>query len=203
MFVLKKLKFKKRIKGVNILSPQNTFIEQGVEIGEGTVIYPNNYIKSGVKIGKNCILYPGNFLESGIIGNNCSIGNNAHFRQKVVVGNNVKIGNFCELKCCFVQDNCKISHLTYIGDAEIGQNCNLGCGVVFANFNGTIKQKITIGNDCFIGCNSNLIAPLSIVNNCFIAGGSTITKDMQNNTFAISRTQQNCKDNKFCKHKSS
>lgn len=175
----------KQLKNVQIIDPKSTFIETSAQIGEGSIIYPNNYIKNGAKIGKNCILYPSNFIEECEIKDNCSIGPSAHIRPKSVIGQNVKIGNFCEIKASFVGDSCKISHLTYIGDAVVGKNCNFGCGVITANFNGKIKQKTVIGDDCFIGCNANLIAPLSIGDNCYICAGATVDKDLDKNSFVL------------------
>ncbi len=178
-----KFLFPKDLKNVTIISPKNTYIEAGAIIGENTTIYPNNYIKNDVKIGKNCTLFPGNFIENCIIGDNCSIGPNAHIRPKSIICNNVKIGNFCEIKASFVGDSCKISHLSYIGDATLKENINIGCGVVTANFNGKIKQKTFISKNSFIGCNVNLIAPISIGENCYICAGATVDKDLDNNTF--------------------
>ncbi len=174
---------KKISKNIKIIDPKSTFIEENVEIGEGTIIYPNNYIKNGVKIGKNCVILPNNLIEKSQIGDNVNIGPSSHIRPDTVICKNVKIGNFCEIKASFVGDSCKISHLTYIGDTIIGERCNFGCGVITANFNGKIKQKIEIGNDCFLGCNVNLIAPLKIGDNCYICAGATVTNDLKNDTF--------------------
>jgi len=182
---MRKIKSKKIAKNVQIIDKKNTYIEADVEVGEGTIIYPNNYIKNGVKIGKNCVILPNNFIEKSQIGDNVSLGPNAHIRPKTIIGNNVKIGNFCEIKASFVGDSCKISHLTYIGDAFLGKRCNFGCGVVTANFNGKIKQKTIVGNDCFIGCNVNLIAPVKIGDNCYICAGATVDKNLPQNTFLL------------------
>lgn len=176
---------KKIAPNVTIIDPNNTYIEPEVEVGEGTVIYPNNYIKNGVKIGKNCIILPNNFIEKSQIGDECTIGPCSHIRPETTICNNVKIGNFCEIKASFVGDSCKISHLTYIGDAVLGARCNLGCGVITANFNGKIKQKTIIGEDCFIGCNTNLIAPVKLGNNCYICAGATICDDLPNDAFFL------------------
>ena len=190
--------FYKKIKNVKIISPQNTFIEKGAQIGYGSIIYPNNYIKNDVKIGKNCILLPNNFITSSTIGDNCTIGPFAHLRPNTVLKNEVKIGNFCEIKNSTINSYTKVSHLTYIGDATIGEHCNIGCGVIFANYNGKIKQNTTIGNDCFIGSNSTLIAPLNIQDNCFIGANTTLTQSLNKNTFALSqRSDLKLKPNKF------
>ncbi len=182
---MKKIKSKKIAKNVKIIDPKNTYIEEDVEVDFGTIIYPNNYIKNGVKIGKNCVILPNNFIEKSQLGDNVTIGPCSHIRAETNIGKNVKIGNFCEIKASFVGDSCKISHLTYIGDAFVGERCNFGCGVITANFNGKIKQKIIIGDDCFIGCNANLIAPLKIGKNSYICAGATVTNNLQENTFFL------------------
>ena len=193
----KSCKFQQKIDKVTIISPQNTFIEVGAEIGAGTIIYPHNYIKSGVKIGKNCTLYPNNYIEKSLIGNSCNIGPFAHIREGSELKNKIRLGNFCEVKASIIKDNTKIAHLTYLGDAVIGKNCNIGCGVVFANFDGKIKQKITVKDDCFIGCNTNLIAPLTIGKNCYIGAGTTITKSLKNNSFVVGNRDLKIKENLF------
>ncbi len=182
---MRKILSKKTAKNVTIIDKNNTYIEPFVEIGEGTIIYPNNYIKNGAKIGKNCTILPNNFVEQSQIGDNVVLGPSAHIRPKTVIGNNVKIGNFCEIKASFVGDNCKISHLSYIGDTFLGAGCNIGCGVITANFNGKIKQKTIIENDCFVGCNTNLIAPIKIGKNCYICAGATVDKDLPPNSFFL------------------
>lgn len=189
-------KYIKKIKNVMILSPKNTFIEKGAVIGEGTIIYPNNYICSDAVIGQHCILFPNNYIKKCEIKDNCKIGPFTHIREDTVLGNGVKLGNFCEIKASFIGDSTKISHLTYIGNGIVGKNCNFGCGTIFANFNGKIKQKVQVGDNCFIGCNSNLIAPLKIEDNCFVAAGSTISKNLDKNSFAISRAELKVKPNK-------
>lgn len=180
---------KKELKNLQIIDQKSTFIEVGASVGEGTIIYPNNYIKNGAKIGKNCIIYPNNFIEECVIGDNCSLGPCCHIRPKCEIGENVKIGNFCEIKASFVGDRRKISHLSYIGDAILGKSCNVGCGVITANFNGKIKQKTIVGDGCFLGCNSNLIAPLKIENNCFICAGATVESDLKSDSFVLPKRE--------------
>ncbi len=195
----KRKKYVKKLKNVIILSPKHTFIEKGAQIGTGTIIYPNNYIENGAKIGKNCVLYPNNYIKNSEVGDNCYIGPCSHIRENSILGNGVRFGNFCEIKNSSVGERTKISHLTYIGDGVVGKNCNFGCGTIFANFNGKIKQKITIGDDCFIGCNTNLIAPITIGKNTFVAAGSTVGQDLPENTFAISRAELKISQNKNMK----
>ena len=169
-------------------------------------IYPNNYIGDNVSIGDNTIIYPGNFLENCSIGNNCiirsstitdsvvknnvTVGPNAHIRNGSVIEDNVRIGNFVEVKKSTIGNGSKVAHLTYIGDAEIGKCCNIGCGVICCNYDGVNKHRTIIKDNVFVGSNVNLIAPIVIEENSFIAAGSTITKDVDKNTFAIARAKQ-------------
>ena len=187
--------FQSKISKVTIISPENTYIEEGVIIGEGCVIYPNNYIEAGSVIGKNCILYPSNYVEKTVIGNNCTIGPFCHIRTNCSVKNNIRLGNFCEIKSSIIGSGTKIAHLCYVGDAVIGDNCNIGCGVVFANYNGQTKQQTIIGDNCFIGCNSNLIAPLIIGKSCYIGAGTTLFKNLDDNKFVLGNRDLIIKEN--------
>lgn len=140
-------------------------------------------------IGKGCKIMC-SYIEKSTIGDNCSVGPYAHIRPECNIDKNVRIGNFVEIKKSHIKSGTKISHLTYVGDAEIGKNCNLGCGVVFCNYDGKVKHKTIIGDGVFVGSNVNLIAPLVINDDCFIAAGSTITKSVTKNTFVIARAKQ-------------
>lgn len=179
---------------------------QNNKISKSAKIYPNNYIGDNVEIGDNTVCYPGNFLENCKIGNNCTIrsstildstikdgvfvGPNAHIRNQSVIEDNVRIGNFVEVKKSIIKEGSKVAHLTYIGDAEIGKTCNIGCGVICCNYDGVNKHRTIIKDNVFVGSNVNLIAPIVIEENSFIAAGSTITKDVEKNTFAIARARQ-------------
>ena len=167
--------------------PPNTILGKSY-IKSGTIIYPNNLIVDST-IGSNCKIYSST-ISNSTVGNFVSIGPNAHLRQNTVLANNIRVGNFVEIKNSTILDNTKIAHLTYVGDAYVGKSCNLGCGVVFCNYDGKTKHKTTLGNNVFVGSNVNLIAPIHIQDNCFIAAGSTITKSIQKNTFAIARAKQ-------------
>ena len=180
---MKKFLTARLLKNVNIIDFKNTYIERGASIGEGTIIYPNNYIKSGAVVGKNCTLFSSNFIEDCVLGDEVKVGPCAHIRSGTKIENNAEIGNFCEIKASFIGKNTKIKHLSYIGDSEVGQNCNIGCGVVTANFNGKIKQKTIIGEGTFVGSNASLIAPLKLGQGCYICAGATVDKDMNNYTF--------------------
>lgn len=159
--------------GVTIEDINTTYIYDDVEIGEDTIIHPNTIIKSGVKIGEDC-----------------EIGPNAYIREECKIANNVKIGSFVELKKAEIGEGTKIPHLSYVGDCKIGKNTNIGCGTITCNYDGTNKNETIIGDNCFIGSNSNLIAPINIGEHSFIAAGSTITDDVPAESLAIARQKQ-------------
>jgi bifunctional UDP-N-acetylglucosamine pyrophosphorylase/glucosamine-1-phosphate N-acetyltransferase len=165
------------INGVIVIDPRNTYIEEGVKIGKGTEIFPGTYIHGGVEIGERC-----------------RIGPFAYIRPGSKIGNGVKIGDFVEVKNAVVGDNTKMSHLTYVGDAEVGAGINFGCGSVVVNYDGRRKHRTVIGDGAFIGCNANLVAPVSVAGGAFIAAGSTITEDVPENALGIARARQINKD---------
>ncbi|MFQ6752581.1 MAG: UDP-N-acetylglucosamine diphosphorylase [Clostridia bacterium] len=171
--------------GVCILG--NSIVDQGVEIGSNSVI-ENSKIGIGVKIQSSVI-------KDSVIKKSSCVGPFAHIRNITIVGESCRIGNFVEIKNATIGNGCKIAHLTYVGDAIIGVNCNLGCGVVFCNYNGEKKQFSTIGDNVFIGSNVNIIAPVNIADWAYIAAGSTINKDIDIDEFAIARARQENKKN--------
>ena len=120
----------------------------------------------------------------------------AHIRPNCIFGDNVKIGAFVEVKNSFIGNGTKVPHLSYVGDAEIGENVNIGCGVVFANYNGQIKQKSKIGNNVFVGCNVNIVAPVTIADDTYICAGTTVTNDTNVGDFVIGRVRQENKKRK-------
>jgi len=164
--------------GVTIEDAQTTYIYDDVEIGIDTVIHSNTIIKSGV-----------------VIGEDCEIGPNAYIREGCKLANKVKIGNFVEIKKTTVDEGSKIPHFIYLGDCEVGKKCNIGCGTITCNYDGKNKFKTKIGDNSFIGSNTNLVAPVTIGNNTFIAAGSTITQDIPDNGFGIARQRQTTKEN--------
>lgn len=166
-------------KGVTIEDANTTYIYDDVQIGMDTVIHPNTIIKSGVTIGENC-----------------EIGPNAYIRENCEIGNHVKVGNCVELKKVKIADNSKVPHLTYLGDCEVGTNCNIGCGTITCNYDGTSKHKTIIGDNCFVGSNVNFVAPVKIEDNTLIAAGSTITEDVPEGKMAIARERQILKEKK-------
>lgn len=197
--------------GVTIIDPQNTYIGSDVVIGRDTIIYPGNVLEGNTVIKENCMLYPNSRIENSVIesgvniqssviieshvGEETTVGPYAYLRPETVIGKNARIGDFVEIKKSTIGDNTKVSHLTYIGDAEVGENCNFGCGTVFVNYDGNEKHKTKIGNNVFIGCNTNLVAPVEVKDNAYTAAGSTITMEVPENTLAIARARQvNIKD---------
>ncbi|KZL93108.1 bifunctional UDP-N-acetylglucosamine diphosphorylase/glucosamine-1-phosphate N-acetyltransferase GlmU [Clostridium magnum] len=192
--------------GVTLIDSENTYIEIDVEINNDTVIYPSNVIQGKTIIGEGCIIYPNSRIKDSIIGKNVSIqsstilestvGENttvgpfAYIRPESVIGKSARIGDFVEIKKSTIGDNTKVSHLTYIGDAEIGTGCNFGCGTVVVNYDGKDKHKTIIGNNAFIGCNTNLVAPVEVKEDAYIAAGSTITEEVPKGALAIGRAKQ-------------
>lgn len=194
------------VEGVTIIDPDNTYIEEGVEIEPDTIIYPNVFIEGATRIGKNSIIRSNTRIKDSIIGDKVEIesslienskveelthiGPNAHLRPDSHIGKNVKIGNFVEVKNAYIGDNSKAGHLSYIGDATVGKNVNIGCGVIFVNYDGKNKFHTTVGNHAFIGSNCNLVAPVEVKDWGYIAAGSTITKDVEEGALSIGRAPQ-------------
>lgn len=173
--------------GKNVVIYENNHIEN-TEIGDNTTILPNNFIVDS-KIGHDCIIHS-SVIEKSLVSNKVTIGPFARIRPNSLIGSFCKIGNFVEIKNSTLGENTKASHLAYIGDAEVGRNCNIGCGVIFANYNGKTKNKIIVGNHVFIGSNCNLIAPINIKDNSYICAGTTITENVEENDFVIGRARQ-------------
>ena len=163
--------------GVTIEDINTTYIYDDVEIGMDTVIHPNTTIKNDV-----------------VIGEDCNIGPNAYIREGCRLANNVKIGSFVEIKKAIIDEGSKVPHLSYMGDCEIGKKCNIGCGTITCNYDGLHKSKTKIGNHAFIGSNVNLIAPVTVGDEAFVAAGSTITDDVPEYSLAIARQRQTNKE---------
>ena len=196
-----------RESGVRFIDSQNTYIDCEVEIGSGTTIFPNVYISGKTKIGKNTVIESGAIIKNSIIDDEAqvmaySILDHAHLHEKAHagpfarlrpgadIGANAKIGNFVEIKKSQLAAGVKVSHLSYIGDAFIGEETNIGCGFITCNYDGVAKHSTKIGKNCFIGSDTQSIAPVEIGDDCFVASGSTINKNMPDGSFAISRGQQ-------------
>ncbi len=179
-------------------------VESGVVIGSGVIIKGNSYISKGSfienssyiensKLGENSYVLSSTILDS-VVEDNCKIGPYAQIRPNSHIYNDVKLGNFVEIKNSNIGDGTKVSHLSYIGDSDLGKDINVGCGVVFVNYDGVKKFRSSIGDDVFIGCNSNLISPIEVGDGAYIAAGSTITDDVEKEQLAIARSRQINKD---------
>ncbi|WP_279472458.1 bifunctional UDP-N-acetylglucosamine diphosphorylase/glucosamine-1-phosphate N-acetyltransferase GlmU [Macrococcoides canis] len=203
------------MNGVTIIDPLTTYIESDVVIGSDTVIEPNVMLKGDTQIGNDVIITSGSTIADSKIadgvtvkhsviaesevGEHTTIGPFAQLRPGSILGTDVKIGNFVEIKKAKLDDEAKVSHLSYIGDAEIGARTNIGCGAITVNYDGKNKFKTIVGKDAFIGCNSNLIAPVTIGDASFIAAGSTITDDVPEKSLALGRARQTTKDGYYNK----
>jgi bifunctional UDP-N-acetylglucosamine pyrophosphorylase/glucosamine-1-phosphate N-acetyltransferase len=194
-----------------MIDPATTFIDAEVEIGQDTIIYPNVYIEGKTKIGENCTIGANSRLENMIVGNNVQVqfcycheseicddvilGPYVHIRPNSKICKKVKIGNFVEVKNSTIGEGSKLPHLQYIGDTDMGAGCNMGCGTITVNYDGKKKFRTTIGDNVFVGCNSNLVAPVNVEDGAYIAAGSTITEDVPKNNLAIARSRQTNKTN--------
>jgi bifunctional UDP-N-acetylglucosamine pyrophosphorylase / glucosamine-1-phosphate N-acetyltransferase len=179
-------------QGVTIVDKNNTYIGPDVVIGAGTIIYPNSVIEGKVQIGKNCRI-ESSYIRDSVIGDDVTVGPFAHIRNESIIGDNVRIGNFVEIKKSTLSKGVKSAHLTYLGDSDIGENTNIGCGTITVNYDGKKKHKTVIGKNSFIGSNVNLIAPIMIGDNATVAAGSTINEDVPNDSLAIARERQTTK----------
>ena len=184
--------------GKNVVVQSGNVITGKTHISDNIILKPNNIIHN-CQIDENCVIEQSNLSDS-IIGKNCQIGPFARLRPNSKIEDNCKIGNFVEIKNSQIGKGTKASHLAYIGDANIGENCNIGCGVIFANYNGRGKNKITVGNNCFIGSNSNLIAPITVADNTYICADTTLTKDTNEYDFVIARTRETIKPERAKKY---
>ena len=192
--------------GVTMRNPESVYIEDGVEIGNDTEICQNVTIKSGTKIGSDCVIGSGSMLDRAVIHDGVDVlssvilesevdegthvGPFAYIRPNCHVGKEVKVGDFVELKNSNIDDGTKIYHLTYIGDSDVGKRVNFGCGTVTCNYDGKKKYRTTIGDDCFVGCNTNFVSPINVGDGVYIAAGSTITEDIPENSLSIARARQ-------------
>ncbi len=205
----RRINAKHALNGVTIIDIDNTYIEDDVVIGQDSVIYPGTTLEKGAVIGKNVIIGQNCRIVNSTIGDGCDVyystmvdssvdegthvGPYAYLRPNSKVGKGCKVGDFVELKNAVLGDGTKASHLTYIGDATVGKNVNFGCGTVIVNYDGKNKYKTTIGDNAFIGCNSNLVSPVTVNDNAYIAAGSTITREVPEGTLAIARSRQEIK----------
>ena len=196
--------------GIKILG--SVYIDPNAKLGKNITIYPNVYIIGNTTIGDNVTIYPcttienstidcgtiikSSHIEDSTIGVNCKIGPFAHTRPNSIIGDNCSIGNFVEIKNSTLGEGTKANHLAYVGDADIGKNCNIGCGAIFVNYNGKNKNRTTVGDECFIGSNCNIVAPVNIANRSYICAGTTLTINTESEDFVIGRCRETIKKNR-------
>lgn len=206
------------LSGVTIIDPDKVQITTNVKVGRDTVIYPGTVLEGNTEIGENCVIGSDTSLNNckigdnttvlktvGIdseVGSNTNVGPFAYLRPGTKIGSEVKIGDFVEIKNSTIDDGTKVAHLTYIGDADVGKRVNFGCGTVVVNYDGEHKHRSTIEDDCFIGCNTNLVSPVVVRHGAYTAAGSTITDEVPAESLAIARSKQVVKEQWTVKKKS-
>ncbi len=194
---------------VNILDPDHTYIDPRVTIAPGTTILPGTILRGNTIIGENCTIGPNAMIRDCVIGDETEVnasqvtesflgkgvhvGPYAHIRPKCEVGDGCKIGAFVEIKNAVFGPGTKLSHLTYVGDSDVGARVNFGCGTITSNYDGFKKSRTVIGDDVFIGCNTNLVPPVNVGRGAYIAAGTTVTKDVEDDALAIGRVRQETK----------
>lgn len=190
-------------KNLRLMDERSIFIDDSVIIGNNVTIYENNRIEGASVIGDGAVLLPGSYIknteigrdvvfnhsqsEDAVVMDGASVGPYARLRPGARIGCGAKIGNFVEIKNATVGNGSKVSHLAYVGDADIGADCNIGCGVIFVNYNGKTKSRSTVGDGAFIGSNSNVIAPVNIEGGSYVAAGTTVCEDIEADDFVIGR----------------
>ena len=193
--------------GVTLIDPQATYIDETVQIGPDTLIYPGVVLEGGTTIGAGCVIYPhcriansqlrervtvldGSIILESEIGDECVIGPYAHLRPQSRLKAKAKVGNFCELKKAVIGEGSKVPHLAYIGDTVMGERVNIGAGTITCNYDGFAKHETVIEDDVFVGSNTNLIAPLTVGKGAIIAAGSTVTEAVPPDAVAFGRAPQ-------------
>jgi len=194
-----------------IIDKKSTYIAPDVQFGKNVIIYSGNHIEAGTIIKDNVTLLPNNYIENSVIGRGskihasvieqshieerCLIGPYSHLRAGAHLKNNVHVGNFCEIKNSTIGEGTKINHLAYVGDTDIGKNCNIGCGAIFVNYNGKIKARSLVADNCFIGSNVNIIAPVVLGEGTYVCAGTTLDTSTLADDFVIARPQPTIKHN--------
>ena len=195
--------------GVLMMDAAAVYVEDGVEVGAGTMLLPGTILRGGTVIGSGCTIGPQTMITGCTVADNCTvnasqceestlerdcqIGPYTHIRPHCVVGAGSKIGAFVQLKNCNLGAGTKMAHLTYVGDSDVGDNCNFGCGTVTCNYDGFHKHRTTIGSNVFVGCNTNFVPPVAVGDGAFIAAGTTVTEDVPEDAMAIGRSRQEVK----------
>lgn len=197
--------------GVEIPCFDGIIIDKTVTVGADTVILPNTILIGETKIGKGCVIGPNSYICDSEVGDNTKLNNTqsyssqigsgvtagpfVHIRPNCKIADNVHIGNFVEVKNSTVDEGSKLPHLLYVGDSDVGKDVNFGCGCVTVNYDGRNKSRTTVKDGAFIGCNTNLVAPVTVGENAFTAAGSTITENVPDNALAVARNRQTVKEN--------
>jgi bifunctional UDP-N-acetylglucosamine pyrophosphorylase/glucosamine-1-phosphate N-acetyltransferase len=202
-----------KFRGRNILfyDIDSCYIDMTVEIADGCIIHPMVILRGKTKLGNDCVIFPqtelidtvvencvdirSSFSIDAKIGSYTTVGPFACLRKGAEIGAYCRVGDFVEVKNSVIGDGTKMAHLAYVGDSTVGQNTNVGCGTVFANYNGKIKQRCSVGSNVFIGANSNLVAPVVVNDGAYIAAGSTVTHDVPGGNLCIARSRQVLKEN--------
>ena len=197
-------------EGVTMMDPSAVYVEPQVTVGAGTTLLPGTILRGHTTVGENCVIGPQVMLtdctvednctinasqcEQSTIQEGCEIGPYTHIRPHCVVGAGSKIGAFVQLKNCNLGAGTKMAHLTYVGDSDVGEGCNFGCGTITCNYDGFQKHRTTIGSHVFVGCNTNFVPPVAVGDGAFIAAGTTVTGDVPEDAMAIGRTRQEIKE---------
>lgn len=190
---------------------EEAFIEEGAIIAQNVTIKGKSVIKSGAYIGQSSVIknseigenttVEASYIYDSVVGIDTNVGPFAYIRPGSQIGNGCKVGDFVEVKNSKLGDGSKSSHLTYIGDADIGKNVNLGCGVVFVNYDGTNKHRSLICDDAFIGCNTNIISPVAVGEGAYVAAATTVTENVPDDALCIGRSKQTVKEHWVKKRK--
>ena len=205
------------LRGVSVLDPAGTLISSEAVIGRDTTLLPGVIIQGNTVIGEDCEIGPYTLLSDctvgdrstinasqvfdSAIGSDVQVGPFAYVRPNCGVGDRAKIGDFVELKNSQIGAGTKVPHLSYVGDADLGESVNIGCGTIVVNYDGREKHRTTVGDGAFIGCNTNLVAPVEVHKDAYTAAGSTITKDVPAGALAVARARQENKEGWVAKNR--
>jgi len=180
--------------GVTLIAPDTVYLAADTTFGKDVTIEPFVVIGPGVSIADGAVIHSFSHLVQTSIGKSASVGPFARLRPGTQLGDGAKVGNFVEMKASTLEAGVKVNHLSYIGDAEVGANTNIGAGTITCNYDGFSKHKTTIGKGAFVGTNSSLVAPVKIGNGAYIGSGSVITRDVPDDAMAVERTQQSIRE---------
>ena len=192
--------------GVRVMDPSAVYIDPRVSIGRGTMVLPGSILRGETAVGRDCVIGPNAMVRDctvgdeteinasqaneSVIGSRTHVGPFAYIRPGCAIGDDIKVGDFVEVKNSTIGDGTKISHLTYVGDSDVGKKVNFGCGTVTTNYDGFKKYRCTIGDGAFLGCNTNLVAPVTVGDGSYTAAGSTVTEEVPPDALAVARSRQ-------------